>query len=160
MELQAEAERRKRAQILESEGERESKINRAEAEKINVVLYSQAQMEEQINRAKGEAEAIRQKAEATAHGIKVLADRLVGDGGKEAVSLRLAEQYIAAFSNLAKNGTTLLLPSNAGDPSAMVAQALATYKTISETTGGASAAAGGKSASSGAGKGGNPALSK
>lgn len=68
MELQAEAERRKRAQILESEGEKEAKINRAEGEKRNIILNSEAAMMDQVNRAKGEAEAIRQRADATATG--------------------------------------------------------------------------------------------
>lgn len=74
----------------------------------------------QINRAKGEAEAIRLNAQATSDGIKMLAQQLMSEGGREAVSLRVAESYIAAFSKLAKSSTTLLMPSNAGDPSAMV----------------------------------------
>ena len=108
MELQAEAERKKRAQILESEGSRE----------------------DQVNRATGEAEAIYKKAEATARGIQILADSIKSKGGADAVTLRVAEQYLDAFGKLAKESTTMLLPASGHDPAAMVAQALSVYKNI------------------------------
>ena len=108
MELQAEAERKKRAQILESEGSRE----------------------DQVNRATGEAEAIYKKAEATARGIQILADSIKAKGGADAVTLRVAEQYLDAFGKLAKESTTMLLPASGHDPAAMVAQAMSVYKNI------------------------------
>eukprot|EP00951_Prasinocladus_malaysianus_P010444 scaffold76695_cov39-Prasinocladus_malaysianus.AAC.1 len=55
---QAEAERRKRAQILESEGKRQSQINIAEGDKQRMILNSEALRMDAINRASGEAEAI------------------------------------------------------------------------------------------------------
>lgn len=109
MELQAEAERRKRAQILESEGSRE----------------------DQVNRASGEAEAIFKKAEATARGIQILADSIRAKGGSDAVTLRIAEQYVDAFRQVAKESTTMLLPSSANDPATMISQAMGIYKNLS-----------------------------
>mgnify|MGYP002633795446 CR=1 FL=1 len=47
--------------------------------------------------------------------------------------MRLAEQYIQAFGNLAKEGTTLMLPSNVNDPSAMVAQAMGIFSTLNKS---------------------------
>jgi len=131
MELQAEAERRKRASILESEGQRQSKINVAEARKSEVILASEASKEDQINRAVGEAEAIYRRADATARGIQLLADSIAQKGGSNAVSLRVAEQYLDAFKEIAKKGTTMLLPASGHDPASMVAQALSIYGAVS-----------------------------
>ncbi len=130
MELQVAAERKKRAEILESEGERQSKINIAEADKQEVVLASEGAMTDQINRAKGEAEAILNVSEATARGIEMIAAAIVKQGGEDAVALKVAERYVEAFSKLAKEGTTILLPANANDAGGMVAQALAVFDTV------------------------------
>ena len=130
MEMQAEAERKKRAQILVSEGERQANINKADGEKNSVILASEAARMDQVNRAQGEAEAILAKASATAKGIQIVSQAIQESGGTEAVSLRIAEQYIDAFSKLAKEGTTVLLPSNAADPANMMAQTMAIYKSM------------------------------
>ncbi|XP_015078801.1 stomatin-like protein 2, mitochondrial isoform X3 [Solanum pennellii] len=130
MEMQAEAERKKRAQILESEGERQANINIADGRKSSVILDSEAAKMDQVNRAQGEAEAILSKAQATAKGIALVSQTLKEHGGAEAASLRIAEQYIQAFSSIAKEGTTLLLPTNVSDPASMVAQALHIYKNL------------------------------
>lgn len=130
MELQVAAERKKRAEILDSEGLRQSKINIAEADKQEVVLESEGSMIDQVNRARGEAEAIREVAKATAEGIEMVASAIGKDGGEEAVALRIAEQYVAAFSKLAQESTTLLLPANASDAGSMVAQALSVFNSI------------------------------
>ncbi|PKA56878.1 Hypersensitive-induced response protein 3 [Apostasia shenzhenica] len=130
MEMQAEAERRKRAQVLESEGERQANINIADGKKSSVILESEAAMMDQVNRAKGEAEAILARSQATAEGLRVLSGAIKGDGGAEAASLRIAEQYIKAFSAIAKEGTTLLLPTSASSPSSMIAQALSIYRNL------------------------------
>lgn len=140
MELQAEAERRKRAQILESEGLRQSKINAAEAHKSEIILASEAARQDQINRADGEAAAILRRAAATAEGIHKLASSVTAPGGEQAVGLRVAEQYLDAFGKIAREGTTLLLPAAANDPASMVAQALSIYGTVSKSSPGASAA--------------------
>ncbi|KAI9102075.1 hypothetical protein K1719_023585 [Acacia pycnantha] len=130
MEMQAEAERRKRAQILESEGERQANINIADGKKSAVILASEAAKMDQVNRALGEAEAILARARATAEGLTLVSQALKENGGQEAASLRIAEQYIHAFSNIAKEGTTMLLPSSASNPAHMMALALTMYKSL------------------------------
>jgi len=130
MELQVAAERQKRAEILESEGKRQSAINMAEGEKQKVVLSSEAALTDQVNRAKGEAEAILAVADATAKGIEKVAAAIKKSGGEDAVALRIAEQYVEAFSELAQQGTTLILPANTADAGSMVAQALTVFDSI------------------------------
>jgi len=134
MELQVAAERQKRAEILDSEGKRQSQINIAEGGKRDVVLQSEAAMTDQINRAKGEAAAILAVAKATAEGIELVASSIQKSGGEKAVALRLAEQYIEAFSKLAKETNTILLPEKTGDIGSMVAQALAVFNKIKNQT--------------------------
>jgi regulator of protease activity HflC (stomatin/prohibitin superfamily) len=95
-----------------------------------MVLQSEGAMTDQINRARGEAEAIRNVAEATAQSIEMIAAAIRNDGGSEAVALQIAEQYVAAFSDLAKESTTMLLPANANDAGVMVAQALGVFETV------------------------------
>lgn len=131
MQMQVEAERKKRAAILESEGIREADINVAEGKKKARILSSEAEKTEQINRAQGEASAILAKADARARALEVIADSLLQKKGNNAASLLIAEQYVSAFSKLAKTGNTLILPSNTNDVSSMVAQALTIYKNIS-----------------------------
>ncbi|XP_011084587.1 stomatin-like protein 2, mitochondrial [Sesamum indicum] len=130
MEMQAEAERKRRAQVLESEGERQANINIADGKKNAVILASEAAKLDQVNRAQGEAEAILARAQATAEGIALVSQSLKENGGVEAASLRVAEQYIHAFSKIAKEGTTVLLPSSASNPANMMAEALAIYKNL------------------------------
>ncbi len=143
MELQMAAERRKRSEILESEGQRQSKINVAEGNKQEVVLQSEAALTDQVNRAKGEAEAIIAVAQATAQGIEHIAAAISKTGGHDAVALRVAESYVAAFEKLAKTSTTVLLPANAGDAGSMVAQALTVFDQLRASKA-ASAGASGK----------------
>ena len=134
MELQVAAERQKRAEVLDSEGKRQAQINIAEGAKQEVVLKSEAARTDQINRAKGEAEAILAVARATAEGIELVASSIDKAGGEKAVALKLAEQYIEAFSNLAKESNTVLLPAQTGDAGSMVAQALSVFNAIQEKT--------------------------
>ena len=136
MELQVAAERKKRAEILDSEGRRDAQINLAEADKRDMVLQSEASMTDQINRAKGEAEAIISVATATAEGIRKVAESIQSQGGSDAVSLRIAEQYILAFKQLAKESNTILLPANANDISGLssiVAQSVSIFDSIRKT---------------------------
>ncbi len=123
MEKQMRAEREKRATVLTSEGERDAKINQAEAEKRRVVLESEAAQAKQVNEARGEAEAIREVAKATAEGLREVASALSGDGGDKAMQLRIAEDYLARFGNLAKEGNTLIVPANLSDMTSMISAA-------------------------------------
>ena len=123
MEKQMRAEREKRAVILTSEGERDAKINEADGEKQRVIKESEASKQQQINEAEGEAEAILAVATATSKGLYRVAQSLVVEGGEAAMQLRIAEAYIAQFGNLAKEGNTLIVPSNLSDIASMIALA-------------------------------------
>ena len=123
MEKQMRAEREKRAVILTSEGVRDAKINEAEGEKQRVIKESEAAKLQQINEAQGEAEAILAVATATAEGLSKVAIAVVAQGGAEAMQLRIAEQYVAQFGNLARKGNTFVVPANLGDLTSMMALA-------------------------------------
>lgn len=135
MHRQVTAERSKRAEILESEGQRQSAINIAEGRKQSVILASEALRAEQINRAAGEAEAILLKAQATARGIEAVAKaiREGQENAQNAVSLSVAEKYVEAFGNLAREGTAVVVPGNVGDIGGMIASALSVYGKVNES---------------------------
>jgi regulator of protease activity HflC (stomatin/prohibitin superfamily) len=124
MEKQMRAEREKRAVILTSEGARDAAVNTADGAKQEVIKASEARKQQQINEAEGEAAAILAVATATAEGLRRVADALQVQGGTEAMQLRVAEQYISQFGELAKKGNTLILPANAGDVASMIATAM------------------------------------
>lgn len=128
MEKQMQAEREKRAVILQSEGEKQSAVNVAEGQKQKVVLESEAVRQKQINEATGQAEAIRAIAGATADGLKAVAGAVQAQGGMEAVQLRVAEKLVEQFGHLAKQGNTLILPANFGDISSLIATAMSVVK--------------------------------
>ena len=123
MEKQMRAEREKRAVVLTSEGVRDAQINNAEGEKQRVIKESEAKRQQQINEAEGEASAILAVANATAEGLRVVAESLHLQGGHEAMQLRIAEQYIAQFGQIAKQGNTLVVPANLTDLASMIALA-------------------------------------
>jgi regulator of protease activity HflC (stomatin/prohibitin superfamily) len=123
MEKQMRAEREKRATVLTSEGERDARINRAEGEKQRVIKESEASRQLQINEAEGEAQAILAVATATAEGLRKVAESLSAPGGSEAMSLRVAEQYLGEFGRMAKAGNTLIVPANLADVASMIALA-------------------------------------
>ena len=132
-------------------GIREADINVAEGKRQSRILASEAEKQEEINKADGKAKALIAMAQARAVGLKVVAEQLKQKPGNQAASLLIAENYVQAFGSLAKNSNTLILPSNAGntthlnfnfkwfihkyspaDVSSVVAQAMATYKTIND----------------------------
>jgi regulator of protease activity HflC (stomatin/prohibitin superfamily) len=124
MEKQMRAEREKRAVILTSEGARDAAINTAEGGKQETIKQSEARKQQQINEAEGQAEAILAVATATAEGIRKVAEAITLPGGFEAVQLRVAEQYIQQFGELAKTSNTLVLPANVADVGSMIALAM------------------------------------
>lgn len=128
MEKQMQAEREKRAVILQSEGEKQSAINMAEGQKQKVVLESEGQRQLQINQAEGEAEAIRAVAMATADGIRAVASSLSEKGGMEAVQLRVAENLVDQYGKLAKSTNTMILPANFADMGSMITAAMGVIK--------------------------------
>jgi len=131
MEKQMRAEREKRAVILTSEGTRDAAVNTADGVKQEVIKASEARRTQQINEAEGEAAAILAVAAATAEGIRRVADAIKLPGGFEAVQLRVAEQYVTQFGELAKKSTTLVLPANAADVGSMIALAMKTIQASS-----------------------------
>ena len=124
MQQQITAEREKRALIAKSEGERQQEINVADGEKQAAVLRSEGEKQAAINRAQGEATAIRVIAEATAAGVRAVADAIGDKGGMEAANLKVAQQYVEAFANLAKTSNTLIVPATASDVAGFVATAM------------------------------------
>lgn len=121
LEKQMRAERERRAQIALSEGQREAQINVAEGQKQEVIKQSEAKKLSQINEAEGKAREIELLANATAQGIIRIAEAIQTQGGKDAVNLRVAEQYVTQFGNLAKEGNTLIIPQNLADVGGVVA---------------------------------------
>ena len=125
MEKQMRAEREKRAVILTSEGERDAAINTAEGQKQQVIKASEASKQQQINEAEGAAAAILAIAAATADGIRRVAEATQVAGGYEAVQLRVAEQYIQKFGELANaTDTTMIVPAGVADVAGMIATAM------------------------------------
>ncbi|HET6371593.1 MAG TPA: stomatin-like protein [Nitrospiria bacterium] len=136
MEKQMRAEREKRAVVLASEGERDAKINRAEGQKQEVIKQSEASKQQQINVAQGQAEAIREVAEATAQAVRQVAAAISGPGGLEAINLRVAEQWVSQFGNVAKAANTLILPANFGNVASLIATAMTAIKKAGPDGGG------------------------
>jgi regulator of protease activity HflC (stomatin/prohibitin superfamily) len=124
MEKQMRAEREKRAVVLGSEGQRDAVINEAEGDEQQVIKASEAKRQQQINEAEGEAQAILAIATATSEGIRKVAEAIQDPGGYEAVQLRVAEQYIGEFGELAKASNTLVLPASVSDVGSMIALAM------------------------------------
>jgi regulator of protease activity HflC (stomatin/prohibitin superfamily) len=128
MEKQMRAEREKRAVILTSEGQRDAAINTAEGQKQQVIKASEAVRQQQINEAEGEASAILAVATATAEGIRKVAQTISQPGGVEATQLRVAEEYVRQFGQIAQKGNMVVLPANVGDIASMVALAMKVFK--------------------------------
>jgi regulator of protease activity HflC (stomatin/prohibitin superfamily) len=139
MQAQITAEREKRARIAQSEGVKMEQINLANGAREAAIQKSQGEMQATINnsegnkqaainKAQGEAEALRLVADATADAVRRVAEAIKVDGGIEAVNLKVAEQYVAAFAQLAKQNNTVILPANVADVSSLVATALSVVK--------------------------------
>jgi regulator of protease activity HflC (stomatin/prohibitin superfamily) len=128
MQAQITAEREKRALIAASEGRKQEQINIATGEREAFIQRSEGEKQSAINRAQGEAEAIKAVAAANAQAIQQVALAIQSPGGMEAVNLKVAEKYVEAFGNVAKEGNTLILPGNLADMGTMVATAMSIVK--------------------------------
>jgi len=124
MQAQITAEREKRAVIATSEGKRQQEINIADGQRQAAILESEGQKQAQINKAAGEAGAIELVANANANAVRVVAQAMGLPGGMDAANLKVAQQYVEAFANIAKVGNTLIIPSNIGDVASVVASAM------------------------------------
>jgi regulator of protease activity HflC (stomatin/prohibitin superfamily) len=130
MEKQMRAEREKRAIIAESEGAKQAKINVAEGDKQEFILRSEGEKQRRINEAAGRASEIEQVANATANGLRAISKAISEENGLNAVNLRIAEQYLNAFGNIAKQNNTLILPSNLTDIAGIVATATSVFNEV------------------------------
>jgi regulator of protease activity HflC (stomatin/prohibitin superfamily)/membrane protein implicated in regulation of membrane protease activity len=132
MEKQMRAEREKRAIIAESEGTRQAKINVADGDKQEFILKSEGEKQRRINEAAGKASEIEQVATATSNGIRSIAKAISEENGLNAVNLRIAEQYLLGFANLAKQNNTIILPSNLTDIAGIVATATSMFNEVKD----------------------------
>jgi regulator of protease activity HflC (stomatin/prohibitin superfamily) len=124
MQQQITAEREKRALIAKSEGERQQEINVADGEKQAAVLRSEGEKQAAINRAQGEATALRLIAEANAAALRAVGEAMTEKGGTEAANLKVAQEYVLAFGNLADKANTMIIPASANDLASFVATAM------------------------------------
>jgi regulator of protease activity HflC (stomatin/prohibitin superfamily) len=132
MEKQMRAEREKRAVIAESEGTKQAKINNAEGDKQELIKKSEGEMQKRINEAAGRASEIEQIAKATANGLRAIAAAISEENGLNAVNLRIAEQYLNGFGNLAKQNNTIILPANLTDVAGIVATATSMFNELKD----------------------------
>jgi regulator of protease activity HflC (stomatin/prohibitin superfamily) len=130
MERQMKAEREKRAEIATSEGDRQARINRAEGVRQEAIAYSEGEKQKRINEAEGLAREIELVATATALGLHAVAEVLAEKGGLTAANLRVAEKYLTEFGNLAKTGTTMIIPTTMTDIAATVAGAMSVLENV------------------------------
>jgi regulator of protease activity HflC (stomatin/prohibitin superfamily) len=128
MQAQITAEREKRALIAASEGRKQEQINIATGEREASIQKSEGDKQAAINRAQGQAAAILAIAEASAEAIRKTAAAIREPGGEAAVNLKVAEQYVGAFANLARTNNTLILPANLADVSGLIATAMTVVK--------------------------------
>ena len=130
LEKQMRAERERRAVVAESEGERQARINVSEGDKQETINLSEAEKLKQINEAEGRAQEIKLVAEATASGIRDVAAALTQAGGREAVNLRIAEQWVSQFGQLAKTNNTMIVPAQLGDVATLVSTVMKSMETM------------------------------
>jgi regulator of protease activity HflC (stomatin/prohibitin superfamily) len=128
MQAQITAEREKRALIAASEGRKQEQINIATGEREASIAKSEGEKQASINRAQGQAAAIVAIANATADALRQTAAAIREPGGADAVNLKVAEQYVNAFANLAKTGNTLIVPATMSDMGGLIASALQVVK--------------------------------
>ena len=132
MQAQITAEREKRALIAASEGRKQEQINIASGEREAQIARSEGDKQAAINRAHGQAAAIVALAEANASALRQVGAALREPGGDEAMNLKVAEQYVGAFGQLAKTNNSIIIPANLGDMSGLIATAMQVVKTQSK----------------------------
>ncbi|MEI7443699.1 MAG: stomatin-like protein [Burkholderiales bacterium] len=135
MQAQITAEREKRALIAASEGRKQEQINIATGEREAAIQRSEGDRQAEINKAEGQAAAITTVAAATAEALQRIADAIQRPGGPDAVNLKVAEQYVQAFAQLAKEGNTLIVPANLAEMSTLVAGALSVARGAQKVNG-------------------------
>ncbi len=131
MQAQITAEREKRARIAESEGRKQEQINLATGDREAFIARSEGERQAEVNRAMGEAAAIQAVAEATANAIERIGAAVQNPGGMEALNLKVAEKYISALADMAKENNTMIIPANLADASSLVATAMSVVRQVS-----------------------------
>lgn len=130
MQQQITAEREKRAVVAASEGRKLEQINLATGAKEAAIAQSEGEKQAEINKAQGQAAATLAIAQATAEALRMVAAATNAPGGMNAVNLQVAEKYVEAFSKLAKEGNTLVVPANLGDLSTLITSAMTMVKGV------------------------------
>ena len=128
MQQQITAEREKRAVVAASEGRKLEQINLATGAREAAIAQSEGEKQAEINKAQGQAAATLAMAQATAEALRMVAEATNAPGGMNAVNLQVAEKYVEAFRDMAKQGNTLVVPANMGDLSSLVTGALTIVK--------------------------------
>jgi regulator of protease activity HflC (stomatin/prohibitin superfamily) len=128
MQAQITAERGKRARIAESEGRKMEQINLATGAREAAIQESEGRRQAAINQAQGQAESLRLVADATAEALTRVGAAIGQEGGMAAVNLKVAEQYVSAFSQLAKESNTVIMPANVSDLGGLIASAMSIVK--------------------------------
>ncbi len=130
MQAQITAEREKRALIAASEGRRQEQINIATGEREAFIARSEGEKQAAINQAQGEAASITAVADATAQAIERIAAAIRQPGGEQAVQLKVAEKAVEAYGKVASDATTtLIVPSNMTEVSALIGSAMKMVQT-------------------------------
>ena len=135
MQAQITAEREKRARIAESEGRKQEQINLATGDREAFIARSEGERQAEVNRAMGEATAIQAVADATARAIERIGTAVQHPGGMEALNLKVAEKYITAFGNMARENNTMIVPANLADTASMVATAMSVVRAVAPVAG-------------------------
>ena len=125
MQAQITAEREKRALIAASEGRKQEQINIATGEREAFIARSEGQRQAEINKAQGEAAAIVAVADATAEALRKVGQAIREPGGEQAVQLKVAQQAVEAFAQLAQKNNTMIVPSSLSEVSGLIASAMA-----------------------------------
>src|SRR6478735_7092192 len=128
MQAQITAEREKRAVIATSEGKQQEQINLANGARAAAIAKSEGEKQAEINQAQGHAAALLAIAEANAKAIRQVAESIEAPGGLQAVNLKVAEQYVAAFANIAKTNNTVIVPANLSDLAGLITSAMTVFK--------------------------------
>lgn len=131
MEKQSNAERLRRAEVLESEGYRQRLINQSEGERQGAINEAQGEAEAIRVKAQAEAESIRLIAEANADGLRAIGAAVQGPGGQDAMVQQLATRYVGQIGEMAKSANLVIVPDKPNDVSSVVATAMGVYGNIS-----------------------------
>jgi regulator of protease activity HflC (stomatin/prohibitin superfamily) len=128
MEMQMEAERKKRAEILDSEGVREARINNSKGEKEEAINISRGEKQKRINEAEGKARSIEILAEASAQGIEMIGKAIQQPRGKNALSLQIAEQYVSQLGEILENSEVEVMPMEVAQIHSLIQSILPNYQ--------------------------------